>query len=418
MEQGGGRENWPAGCRDEARGGPAGGEPDQSVGLYIHVPWCQSICTYCDFDRQAHAFELIPAYVAALAEDARRQPVVAVHSIFFGGGTPSLLGPAQIRTVLDACQERFRLAAGAEVTVEANPGDLDAGRVAAYLAAGVNRLSLGIQSFDDRLLRLLGRRHTALEAEQAFRQARAGGAANISLDLMYGLPGQSAAHWRATLERALRLEPDHLSAYLLTIDERVPLGRQVARGQVLLPPDDELAEMYASAQALLPAAGLEQYEISNWAKPGRASRHNLTYWRDEPYLALGAGAAGSFGGRRYKHTPSPAGYIAAVAAGRSDLLEDETTDPRTAAQDHLALGLRLREGLDLERFRRRFGYSLLEASQPVATDLLAAGLLERRAGRLRIAADHLLVSNEIILRLHEALARRAGGAVGVRPGAS
>jgi oxygen-independent coproporphyrinogen-3 oxidase len=320
--------------------------------------------------------------------------------------------------VLEACQARFRLDPAAEITVEANPGDLDAARVAAYLEAGVNRLSLGVQSFDDRLLRLLGRRHSAGEAEQAFRQARAGGAANVSLDLMYGLPGQSPAHWRATLQRALRLEPDHLSAYLLTIDERVPLGRQVARGQTLLPPDDDLAEMYASAQQVLPTAGLEQYEISNWARPGRASRHNLTYWRDEPYLALGAGAAGCYGGRRYKHRPDPAAYIASVAAGRPDLIEEETTDPTTAAQDHLALRLRLREGLDRKCFRQRFGYDPLPALEPVVGDLLAAEVLEAWDGRLRIAEQHLLVSNEIILRLHEALARWSASTGGPRPDGS
>ena len=262
-----------------------------SAGIYVHVPWCRSICTYCDFDRQAHAFELIPAYVGALAAEIAAQPNLTAHSVFFGGGTPSLLEPGQIGAVLDACRRRFELLTDAEITVEANPGDLDATLVAGYLGAGVNRLSMGIQSFDDRLLRLLGRRHTAAEAVEAIRQARLGGAENLSIDLMYGLPGQSPAHWRETLERAVEQRTDHLSAYLLTVDERVPLGRQVARGRTSLPVDDDVAEMYQDAQRILAAAGFEQYEISNWARPGRASRHNLTYWRDEPYLGIGAGAA-------------------------------------------------------------------------------------------------------------------------------
>ena len=395
----------------------AGGEVGGSIGLYVHIPWCRSICTYCDFDRQAHAFELIPSYVAALVAEIGRQPAETVHSVFFGGGTPSLLTAEQVAAVLRACRERHSLVPGAEVTVEANPGDLDAARVAAYCAAGVNRFSLGVQSFDDLQLRLLGRRHSASEAERAFREAQAGGADNLSLDLMYGLPGQSSAHWRATLERALALEPDHLSAYLLTIDERVPLGRQVARGQVLLPPDDDLAEMYETAQRLLPAAGLEQYEISNWARPGRASRHNLTYWRDEPYLGVGAGAASCYGGRRFKSTPDPARYVTAVADRRSELIEDERTSPLVAAQDHLALALRLREGLDLAGFEARFGFGLLPALRPAVDDLLRAGLLELEQGRLRIGQRHLLVSNEIILRLHEALGESRAGA-GLRPGGS
>jgi oxygen-independent coproporphyrinogen-3 oxidase len=378
-----------------------------SSGIYVHIPWCRSICTYCDFDRQAHAFELIPRYVEALQREIERQPGVVVHSVFFGGGTPSLLAAEQIGAVLDACRTRFRVLPGAEITVECNPGDLDAGRVSAYLAVGVNRFSLGVQSFDDTLLRLLGRRHTAAEAEQALCEARAGGAENLSFDLMYGLPGQTPAHWRATLERALALEPDHLSAYLLTIDDRVPLGRQVGRGQVLLPVDDDLAEMYADAQRLLAAAGFAQYEISNWSRPGRASRHNLTYWRDEPYLGIGCGAASSFGGRRYKNTPDPAGYVAALEAGEAaPRCEDEAPARLMAMQDNLALGLRLREGVDLAAFRVRFGEDLARMLGDELDGLLKAGVLELDDGRLRIASRHFLVSNEVILRLHEALQRK------------
>jgi oxygen-independent coproporphyrinogen III oxidase len=376
-----------------------------SVGIYVHIPWCRSICTYCDFDRQAHAFELIPDYVEALVRDISRQERHAVHSVFFGGGTPSLLEPRQVEAVLDACRARFDLATGAEVTVEANPGDLDAALTAGYVAAGVNRFSLGVQSFDDRLLRLLGRRHTAAEAEEAVRQARQGGATNLSLDLMYGLPGQDQAHWRQTLRRAVALETDHLSAYLLTIDEQVPLGRQVRRGKISLPVDDELAEMYAEAQRLLGESGLEQYEISNWARPGRQSRHNLTYWRDEPYLGFGSGAASSFGGRRWKNTVDPATYVEGVRIGTDPLTEDESADPLTAALDHLALRLRLREGLPLNAFRARFGLDLHRLLGQEIDELIGAGLLELDTERLRIAAPHLLVSNEIIVRLHDALER-------------
>ena len=378
-------------------GGPA------SAALYLHIPWCRSICTYCDFDRQAHGFELIPAYLEALQREARLQPRLIVHSIFFGGGTPSLLRPDQVANVLEVCRAQFTLRETVEVTVEMNPGDLDRERVAGYLSAGVNRFSMGVQSFDDDLLRLLGRRHSAAEAARAFAEARQAGAANLSLDLMYGLPGQTPRQWRTTLERALELGPEHLSAYLLTVDERVPLGRQVLRGQLQLPIDDQIAEHYEHAQELLAAAGYRQYEVSNWALPGRESRHNLSYWRDEPYLGLGAGAASSYQGRRYKNTTDPAAYIRGIANGTPDLIEDERCDGQTALLDHLALGLRLREGLDLARARQRFGVDLAALAGTEAAELLDRGLLEREGDRLRIPLERLLVSSEIILRLQRAI---------------
>jgi oxygen-independent coproporphyrinogen-3 oxidase len=371
--------------------------------LYIHVPWCRSICSYCDFDRQAHGFELMPAYAEALIADIQMQPALAVHSIFFGGGTPSLLSPEHVGNILGACRRRFRLSARCEITLEANPDDVDSQRARGYIAGGINRLSIGIQSFDDQVLRLLHRRHDAARAREAVRQARLGGIDNLNIDLMYGLPGQSTAHWRTTLEQAIRLEPEHISAYLLTVDDRVPLGRQVERGLLTLPPDDHLVEMYADTQRMLEQAGYEQYEISNWAKPGRACRHNLTYWRDEPYLGIGAGAASSYGGRRWKNTPDPAIYVEAVGAGREALVEDEWPDQMTAAQDYLALSLRLREGLDLVRFGKRFGVELLELGGAELAELLERQVLQHKNGRLRISAHQLLVSNEIIVRLGEAV---------------
>ena len=377
----------------------------ESVGIYFHIPWCRSICTYCDFDRQAHAFELIPEYVEALVTDIGRQPALEVHSIYFGGGTPSLLTARQVRKVLAACRSRFRLLVDAEVTLEANPGDLDAARVKAFVVAGVNRISLGVQSLDDGMLRLLGRRHDARGAEHAAREARAGGIQNLSLDLMYGLPGQSPAHWRETLRRALVLRPEHISAYLLTIDDRVPLGRQVSRGRLSLPDDEPVSEMYRDLQGLMAKHDYHQYEISNWARSGFTSRHNLTYWRDEPYLGFGAGAASSFGGRRFKNTTDPAAYIAAVRSGVPELAEDELTARLTAVQDHLALGLRLREGLSLDRFERRFGRRFCDLAGAELNSLAKAGVLELDADRLRIADNYLLVSNEVILRLHEAVGR-------------
>lgn len=381
--------------------------PESTAALYVHFPFCASICPYCDFDRQASGFDLIPRYVAALVRQIGAEPAgPPVHSVFFGGGTPSLMAPEQVAAVLAAARARFAVRPGAEVTLEANPGDLTAERVAGYLRAGVNRLSIGVQSLDDRFLRQLGRRHSAAAAVAAYRAARAGGAENVSLDLIYGLPGQSAADWRRTLEAAVALEPDHLSCYLLTVDTNVPMGRWIAQGRLPTPDDEVIAEQYADTQRLLAAVGFVQYEISNWARPGRQSRHNLTYWQDEPYLGVGAGAAGSFGGRRYKWTPRVRRYLAAVEAGRTAFSEEEWPDPLTAAQDFLALGLRLREGVDGARFAARFGRSLVEALGPTLDELRAAGLLEWLDGRLRLTDAALLVSNAVIARTHAALAER------------
>ncbi len=379
-----------------------------SAGLYVHFPWCVRLCTYCDFDRQESGFERIPRYVDAVCTEIRRQPRVPIHSVFFGGGTPSLMAAAQVRQILDAARERFALLPGAEVTLETNPDDTLGMDFPALRAAGVNRISMGVQSLDDRFLRLLGRRHDAAGARAAVARVRAGGIGNLNLDLMFGLPGQTLEDWRATLEGAIELEPDHCSCYLLTIDERVPLGRDVARGRLRLPDDEALAEQYELARTLLAEAGYEQYEISNWARPGHASRHNLTYWRDEPYLGVGAGAASSWGGRRYKNTPVVRRYLAAIDAGRQDLQECETVDWLTAAQDCIALGLRLREGLDLARFERRFGVALECLAGEELRLLRRAGVLEERDGRLRVADRHLLVTNEVLARLRIAM---EGGSV-------
>jgi oxygen-independent coproporphyrinogen-3 oxidase len=257
---------------------------------------------------------------------------------------------------------------------------------------------------------LLSRRHDSQQAIEAYRTVRAAGIDNVSLDLMYGLPGQALASWESSVDRALALEPDHLSCYLLTVDERVPLGRRIARGSLAQPPDDDIAAMYGAARDRLAAAGFGHYEISNWARPGRASRHNLTYWRDEPYLALGSGAAGSWQGRRYKHTPDPAVYIRGVRAGQPVLVEDERVDADTALLDHLALGLRLGDGLNLRRLGARFGHAARAHVERGIAGLLAEGYLARDGQTLRIPPDHFLISNEIIVKLYDELERDTAAA--------
>jgi oxygen-independent coproporphyrinogen-3 oxidase len=305
---------------------------------------------------------------------------------------------------LITAREIFEVEHDAEITIECNPGDADLARLRAFKQAGATRVSFGVQSLDNEFLTVLGRRHTADDARQAARWARQAGL-SFNLDFMFGLPEQSVAHWAETLDQAVAMSPDHLSCYLLTLDERVPMGRDVARGLLVLPVDDVLADMYALTRKRLAAAGYEQYEISNWARPGQASRHNLTYWRDGQWVGVGAGAASSFGGRRWKNTPTLERYIGSVAAdGRATRVEDEAPDRLTQMLDNLTLRLRLREGVSLEAFRERFGVDLAEVLSDTGAWLLAEGFLESTGGRLRIAEDQQLITNEILVRLEEPLA--------------
>ncbi|HEX3244987.1 MAG TPA: radical SAM family heme chaperone HemW [Chloroflexota bacterium] len=373
---------------------------DSTIGIYVHIPFCKSICPYCDFDRQAHGFERIPRYLEALVTDIQRAMPHTAHSVFFGGGTPSLLTGTQVGSILDACRESIGVADDAEITLEANPGDLTVDLVEEYVSAGVNRMSLGVQSFDDATLQMLGRRHVGDEARHAFRTIRAGGIQNASLDLMYGLPGMDSDHWRRTLDSALELEPDHLSCYLLTVDERVPMGRDVMAGRLSLPADEQTEVQYRDTMQRLAEAGYEHYEISNWALPGRASRHNLTYWLDQPYLAFGSGAAGSYNGRRWKNHPSPDRYMDTIKDdGQPAHIEDETMDEETRLADFVSLQLRLREGLSRSQFQCRFGRSIDDVLGAELRALQSDGVLEEEGDRLRVTRDWVFVTNEVLARL-------------------
>lgn len=343
-------------------------------------------------------------YLAALTRELGRYAGSAerVHSVFFGGGTPSLMQPAHIEQLLAAASRTFEVLPDAEITLECNPGDADLAKLLGFKAAGVNRLSFGIQSLDDDVLKLLGRRHSSAAARQAAAWARQTDFVNgFNLDFMFGLPGQTLKHWQATLDGAIALNPAHLSCYLLTVDERVPMGRDVARGKLVLPVDDDLAEMYTTTRERLALAGYAQYEISNWAKPGYASRHNLTYWRDQPWIGVGAGAASSFGGRRWKNSPVLERYIDSVSLdGCAACVEDEHPDRATCMLDCITLGLRLREGISLTAFMTRFDVDLLGLLGETGAWLVETGLLEsHEQQRLRVADEHQLITNEILVRL-------------------
>ncbi len=381
------------------------------VSVYVHVPFCTVKCAYCDFNSYAGMEEAIPAWESALLTELRgRAAAVAgrpVPTVFIGGGTPSLLEGASIGRILDAVRASYALDDDAEITLEANPESVRAERLAAYRAAGVNRLSLGVQSLDPGELRFLDRLHDGERAHDAFTAARAAGFDNINCDLIFGLPGQSPEAWRGSLEGVASWRPDHLSCYGLTVEEGTPLAQRVAEGRVHEADPDVVAEMSEWTEERLAALGYRQYEISNWARDGgagrdRACRHNLVYWRQGDYLGVGPGAHGFVGGVRYAVERSPARYVAALRAGgpdgRAAVVSEEAVDPATAAVDAAVLGLRLNTGIDEAALRSRHGaaWAVVEPGLRWGEE---SGLLERSGGRLRLTRRGRRLANEVFVRV-------------------
>jgi len=361
-----------------------------SLGIYVHVPFCRTRCRYCDFYRVGENRERMGLFLAALRREIDGWSALhgrPVETVFFGGGTPSLLAPEEIERVLLLLARRFALAPDAEITVEANPSDLDLARLQALRACGVNRLSVGVQSFSDRELALLGRRHDAARAARVVGEARASGFANLSLDLMLAIPGQTEASFRRSLARAVDLAPDHLSLYLLEVhagSEIDGLRRERAR---LFPGEEAQRRRYLATRERLGAAGYEHYEISNFARPGFACRHNLRYWRGEDWLGLGPAAHSLVDGRRFRHPADLGAWLADPLAS-----EPLPCDP---AAERVYLGLRLAEGID-ESALLATGLARPEIERRLAR---LAPFVERQAGRLRLTADGLLVSNPVLAEL-------------------
>ena len=372
--------------------------PD-SVAVYVHIPWCAAICPYCDFDKQASDFRLVDEYIEAVIRHMNAQARRRTHSLYFGGGTPSLLTPARITRLVRAWRTRFGVADEHEVTVEANPSDIVAHKVGAYLQAGVTRISLGVQSLDDDELKFLGRRHTADKAVRAARAVREAGCRDLSLDLMYGLPGQHMEALRRTLDGLLALEPDHISCYALTLEADTPMGVEASAGRLDLPEDDAVADQYAEIQTRLAEAAFRQYELSNWARPGHESIHNLTYWRNGEWVGFGAGAAGSASGRRYKRTPIVRDYIAAALADDPGFVECETWTRRSRMRDTIMLGLRLAEGVSGPDFEANFGMSLRHHFGERLDDLVGSGVLRWTGDRLALDPASYFVCNAVLSEL-------------------
>jgi oxygen-independent coproporphyrinogen-3 oxidase len=383
----------------------------ESLSLYLHVPFCHTRCYYCDFNTYAGLLSLREPYVRALLTEIELAAEMAqtatggprrVRTVYFGGGTPSLLSADQIQRLLAACRRVFVVDSEAEISLEANPGTLSSPHLQALRAAGVNRLSLGAQSFDPHLLKLLGRTHSPEDVAQAVRAARTAGFTSLNLDLMFGLPEQTMAQWRETLLRALELAPDHLSLYSLIVEEGTPFFHWVQEGR-LVPADEDLcAEMYEYADALLQEAGYVNYEISNWARPGHECRHNLTYWLNLPYLGLGAGAHSCFGGRRFSNVREPRQYIRLLASRQRPEAESELLSREMQMAETAILALRTARGLSLLAFRERFGLDFWQFAGKRLQHVWEAGLLEyerENGGWLRLSKRGRLLGNEVFLCL-------------------
>jgi len=390
-----------------------------NFGVYIQVPFCQTKCTYCNFHTGVVSAGRFAPYAEAVCREIREHARllraagvewneklaqtaagnVVVDTVYIGGGTPSLLEPALLADMLRALRETFTCA-WEEVTLEADPETIEVEKVVQWVATGINRISLGTQSFVDEELKAAGRLHRREDIYRAVPILREAGIRNMSFDLIAGLPKQTRESWRQSLDELVVLAPEHVSVYMMEIDEGSRLGLEVLRGGARysardLPSEDEMAEFYETAQATLMAAGYEQYEISNWAKPGFVSRHNLKYWRREAYLGFGAGAHSFSGAQRWANVHDAAAYVAAISAGRSAVESVERVTREQALEEELFLGLRQLGGIDLPRLQREYSVNLEEKVGRLAS----AGMIERDGEVVRLAAGKLSVSNEVIVEL-------------------
>jgi len=364
-----------------------------AFGIYVHVPFCSALCPYCDFAVVVGRKDVHKRYCEALlAEAASHVGAPAASSLFIGGGTPTVLDPELLRGTVDRIRELLPLGDGAEITVEANPESVTDAGVRTLVAVGVNRVSIGAQSFTPHVLLALGRAHSVEQAANAVASARAAGIENMSLDLIYGGPGESMQDWTDSLARALEMEPDHISAYALTIEERTPFGKAVARGSMQEPEQDDLAAKYEIAAEMLDGAGLHHYEISNWARPGFESRHNLLYWTQGEYLGLGIGAHSHRNGVRWWNTRALTRYLTDPANARDG---EERLSDGDRAEEWLLLRMRLVDGVALAEAAAHLGRDVRDAAEACE----ASGLVTLDDDRLCLTPRGMLLENEVTLRL-------------------
>lgn len=375
------------------------------AGIYVHIPFCRQACSYCDFHFSTNLARQQDMVEAILQEAILRQdhfpPGTEVQSIYFGGGTPSLLTEAQLAAILDKLHALFPVTASAEITLEANPDDLDRSRLAGMARAGVNRLSIGIQSFQDHDLQLMQRSHSATQARQALEAAHAVGLDHLSLDLIYGLPGSDAAAWQANVQEALAFQPRHISAYALTVEEKTLLHHQVRQGTVVLPEDQAYQEQYFLLAEQLQAAGFEHYELSNFAVPGFRSRHNSAYWKGLPYLGLGPSAHSFRGRERAWNLANNARYLAALAQGTTPVEETEWLSDRDRLNEYLMTHLRKAEGIDLSYLQAEFSFALLEQESKKIRTFISKGWMSQVDAHLQLSLSGKMVSDMIIRELFQ-----------------
>ncbi|MGH2750425.1 MAG: radical SAM family heme chaperone HemW [Actinomycetota bacterium] len=374
---------------------------EPGFGVYVHIPFCLHRCHYCDFNTYEDLDALHAPYVDALVADIERstRDVPPATSVFFGGGTPTLLAPAQLARVLAAVRSGTGIAPGAEVTIEVNPETVDARKFAALLEVGFNRFSVGIQSFAPHVLESLGRTHSVETAQDALAVARRAGAQDVNADLIYGSPWERPEDWLRSLEGVIDAGTDHVSAYALTVEAGTPLHTLVTTGRVPDVDGDVQAERHALADQYLRTAGFERYETSNWAQPGRASRHNVLYWSAGNYQGFGAGAHAHIDGRRWWSQRLPRDFIAAVRAGRSTEAGSEELDHGRRGPEALMLGLRLTSGVQLDALAELYGAAFLRERVATIERLVEAGALERHRGWLRVSKEATMLADDVICRL-------------------
>lgn len=372
-----------------------------TLGLYIHVPFCVAKCRYCDFISYPYTGTAAANYFHALDIELElygrviAEPEKELDSVFIGGGTPTSTPVIMLQELLAKVKEQFHLLPECEITVEANPGTVNRHYLERLRESGVNRLSIGVQSFQDSLLALLGRIHTAAAAVEAVHAARAAGFTNLNVDLIFGIPGQSTEDWLASLKQAINLGPTHVATYGLQLEPGTPLAQAVSGGELAPCPEDQELYMYQTAIDYLTGQGYEHYEISNFAQPGRESSHNLKYWLNQPYLGVGPAAYSYLHGERYANDPDIGDYAASLNRGKLPIKEKETPTSRQEMAETMFMGLRLLRGVDLENFYWRFGRRAEDIYRGEIAFLQKAGLVEIAAGCLRLTAKGLPLGNEV-----------------------
>ena len=376
----------------------------QPLAIYVHIPFCIQKCGYCDFNAYLYREGLARAYLVALRQEilhtAAGQPWTeyVVSSVYFGGGTPSTLAPADLIALLSLIRQTFPVTTRAEITVEADPGTIELSGLEQLCAGGFNRISIGVQAFDDGLLKNLDRLHAAADARRALTWARRVGFLDLNLDLMFGVPGQTLAVWEANLHEAIAFTPTHLAVYGLTIEERTPFAQRQRRGQLVLPDEEGQVAMFERADQLLTAAGYVHYEISNYALPGWRSQHNQHYWHHGEYLGFGAGAHAYLHGWRWENERLPSRYIRAIAERGTAARDPECIDRHHLIHEGLMLGLRLREGIDVGAFASQYGVDLQTLFAVPIVELTQAGYVQLADGRLRLTTRGWLVADAVLGR--------------------